>query len=50
MEELQESLKAINEELQKETEKMEELRLKIEDLKKQKSVIQSILHTLTKEY
>jgi DNA repair exonuclease SbcCD ATPase subunit len=50
MEELQENLKVINEELQKETEKMEELALKIEDLKKQKIVIQTILHTLTKEY
>lgn len=50
MEELQESLKALNEEIKKESEKMEELTLKIEDLKKQKSVIQSILHTLTKEY
>lgn len=50
MEELQENLKVINEELQRETEKMEELVLKIENLKKQKSAIQTILHTLTKEY
>lgn len=50
MEELQENLRVINEELQKETEKMEELASKIESLKKQKGVIQTILHTLTKEY
>ena len=50
MEELQENLKALNEEIKKESEKMEELTLKIENLKKQKSAIQTILYTLTKEY
>jgi flagellar motility protein MotE (MotC chaperone) len=50
MEELQESLKVINQELRKETEKMIELTEKIENLEKQKSTILTILNDLTKEY
>jgi hypothetical protein len=50
MEELEESLKRINQEIETETDKMTEAAKKIEDLKRQKIAIQSILGTLTKSY
>ena len=50
MEELEESLKKINQELEQETNKMTEVVKKIEELKRQKDVIQTLLNTLTKAY
>jgi predicted nucleic acid-binding Zn-ribbon protein len=50
MEELEETLKKLNQEIETETDKMIESTKKIEDLKKQKIAIQTILGTLTKSY
>ena len=44
MEELEESLKKINQELEQETNKMTEVVKKVEELKKQKDVIQTLLN------
>jgi uncharacterized protein YdcH (DUF465 family) len=50
MEELQETLEKLNQQIETETNKMTEITKQIEDLKKQKIVIETILGTLTKTY
>jgi hypothetical protein len=50
MEELEETLKKINQDIETETDKMTDAAKKIENLKKQKIAIQTILGTLTQSY
>jgi conjugal transfer/entry exclusion protein len=50
MEELEHTLKKIEEQIEKETDQMTEIVKNLESLKKQKKAIQAVMFTITKEY